>query len=87
MRLSWFYADNNDVARSLLYDLLLHDVPADSMMSAWFSVVNIDRCRKMYREFGLDDPESEWRMMYTKCDVRVPWYKVYAICEHYASVV
>jgi hypothetical protein len=87
VRLSAFYAESYDTARGLLYALLKDHVAPGTELVAWFSVVNVDRCRKLYAEFGMDAPETHFRLMYSDDDVNVPWYKVYSIYEHYANLV
>ena len=87
VRLSVFYAENHDTARALLYELIKTYIEPGMELVTWFSVVNIDRCRKLYREFGMDDPETQFRVMYSKEDVNIPWFKVYGIYEHYANLV
>ena len=87
VRLSAFYAESYDTARALLYTLIKEHISPGMELVVWFSIVNIDRCRKLYLEFGMDAPETQFRLMYSEQDVNVPWYKVYGIYEHYANLV
>ena len=87
LRLSAFYADSVEVAEALMFELVKKHITEGCELLCWFSIVNIDRCRRLYRRFGLDDPESQFRLMYSKEDAKVPWFKVYAIYEHYAYLV
>ena len=87
VRISAFYADSIDIARSMLYEIISNDIPEGIQLVAMYSKETFQICKELYEEFGMTGLTFKDEFMYTKKALEINWKRVFAIFEHYAFPV